>query len=73
MARKKPTKKKNAAAQALIAIRWKATSEEDRIAHAAMMGKSSAAAMTPEQRVARAKKAVVAREAKRKKTTATKK
>lgn len=62
-----PKKKKNAAAQALNALRWKGVKKADRLAHASEMGKASAAALTPEQRVTRAKKAAAARVAKKRK------
>lgn len=58
---KKSTKKKNAAAQALVALRWQATTAEQRAAHAEKMGIASAAALTHKQRTARAKKAAAAK------------
>ena len=57
-------KKKNAAAQALVAIRWQGTTDEERSAHAAKMGRASAAALTPKQRTARARKAASKRKTK---------
>lgn len=53
--------KKNVAAQSLVALRWQNVAAEDRSAHASVMGKASSAALTPEQRIARAKKAARAR------------
>lgn len=54
-------KKKNSAAQSLVTLRWQNVTAEDRSAHAKKMGKASAAALTAEQRVARSKKAAMAR------------
>lgn len=58
-------KKKNAAAQELAKKRWKGTTKASRSAEMGERARQAAASMTPEQRVARAKKAVAAREAKR--------
>ena len=58
------TKKKNSAAQALVKLRWQGTTAEQRSAHAAAMGRASAAALTPKQRTARAKEAAAKRKKK---------
>jgi hypothetical protein len=60
------TTKKNEAAQALAALRVKKQSPEVRSAIASGAGKASAAALTPAQRRAKAKKAVEARWEKKK-------
>jgi hypothetical protein len=62
---KKSAKKKDPAAVSLGQKRWKGSTKAERANFASAGAKACAESMTPEERSARAKKAVEAREAKR--------